>query len=297
MRKEPLIAIIIGSVIGIGVAFGLWRMSTNKNVNSENSPQENATLSQEVNTNFAIVSPADNSVSTNNSVNIAGFSPPGSIVVATGAAVSVGTVSDTGEFQVEASLSPGSNVVTIWSIENGVAQNEELSLIYSSEIDEQAGGTATAISGAVTDIAEDTLQIRSATGEIEQLSITDNTTYASLLDDTEEIEFSDIAIGDYVTALGQNGTSVMEVARVLLTTEDTEREYVLETGSISALSSSEFLVNTEGGEVSIDATGSVDIYDAALETTRLATAKEGSQIIIVGVYEDDELVADTIILL
>jgi hypothetical protein len=298
MRKEPLIAIFIGSAIGIVVAFSLWKFSTQKETTKAvQEITDGKSDLRKYDAGFSIVSPPNSSVSTDDIVKITGFSPANSIVISTGSEVGVALASSSGDFELEAGLSAGINEITVWSIKpDSSIENEKLSLIYSTKV--PGDKEATSVSGTVTDIAEETVQIRKESGEIEQLSLNDETSYANLIDDEKEIEFGDIAIGDYITALGGiNGEDVMEADRVLVSAAVLSSDYVVVAGELVTLSSSDFLVNSDGSEISIDAKGSVSVFNGSLETVRLSTAENGVKIIIVGIYEGDELVADTIILM
>src|SRR5690606_23601010 len=120
--------------------------------------------------------------------------------------------------------------------------------------------------------------------------------------DADEIEFSDIAIGDYIAALGTLNSNVMSVSRILVTTAPDESEITSVSGTIETLSSSEFLVKSHetGESVPIDATKGAKTYSAKedeISSSRLSTADEGDEIIIIGEMHSQELVADTLILL
>ena len=307
MRKEQIIAIFLGSLIGIAVAFGLWRFSrqntppkvtpTTSNENSQT--QETRTGDNSLN----IVSPADNSVISSPEVKITGFAPPNSVMVITSGQTAVGVSTSSGEFNVETELDAGINKATVWAIvKDEVPQKTELTLIYSSKLDlSNPAKIPSTIMGTVTDIAEDGLQVRTSEGVIEQLSLTPETSYAMVNDETKELTFSDLAIGDFIAALGSKTENVMEIERVLVTTAPEPSDIVLISGIIDTLSSKDFIVKTEDDEVSVDARGKVNSYlysPEGLKSTRLtATATAGDPVVIIGSYEDDELVATTIILL
>jgi hypothetical protein len=308
MRKEQLIAIILGSLLGVTVAFILWKLPRQNNTPAKGGPQEISQKSDgtmTTGTDFSIVSPSQNSVAREETLEIKGFARAGATVVSISEKTALAKASSAGEFSIDASLIPGINTVRLWSFEKDAEPKlTETTLIYSTQLDlDELSRDAVAMMGAITDIASDTLQVRTQDGEIEQLSISSDTTYGSVVNTSKEIGFSDLAIGDFVAALGaKNGDNVMVVKRILVTTQKKPQEIGVIAGTVKALSSSEFLVQTFGSveEVSIDAKSGVKVYSAKEEEiaiTRLLNAKEDDQIVIIGDYEDDELVASTIILL
>lgn len=82
--------------------------------------------------------------------------------------------------------------------------------------------------GTVTDIAENTIQINKLTfaetkkegGEILQVSVSEeDTEFAKVNETSQTISFEDVAIGDFVVAMGfKNGNGVLEAIRILVST-------------------------------------------------------------------------------
>lgn len=308
MRKEQLVAIILGSAIGVGVAFGLWKFSrsgkmpTTKQVNSV-SQNTSTHGSPETTNEFAIVTPADFSVIRDGSATITGLANSNAVIVAQADEVSFAKANSSGEFSLELPLSSGLNKISVFSFEKGQpAKKLTLTLIHSTALPGSADTAYTSLLGTITDVTDDNLQIRGDNGEIKQLAITSDTTFVKIIDDADEIEFSDIAIGDYIAALGTLNSNVMSVSRILVTTAPDESEITSVSGTIETLSSSEFLVKSHetGESVSIDATKGAKTYSAKedeISSSRLSTADEGDEIIIIGEMHSQELVADTLILL
>ena len=311
MRKEQLIAIILGSLIGVIVAFSLWRLSkmesskeSSNTTNTSNVQKSNNSNTSE-NTNFSIVSPADNSVIGSDTAQISGFSTPGSIIAAYAEGLSYSVTNSSGEFSIDVALSAGINNVIVWSIEKGKTANKKtLLLVQTTKLDlSNPKKTATFTYGTVTDISADTLQIRTKSGQIELTSISKETTFASIVKDSKEIQFADIAIGDFIAVLGfQNDAKVMEAGRVLVTKEPVEPIYELVQGTVKTFSRNDFIVQNSANseDVSIDATGKVEVLEfdgTDFKTVKLATTEEGSEILIFGNFKGSELIAETIILL
>lgn len=79
--------------------------------------------------------------------------------------------------------------------------------------------------GTVTDISATTLQIRkfsitegARNGEIQQIATSSETSVVSVGKTSKTLKFSDIAIGDFIVAMGyKNGNNVLEARRILVT--------------------------------------------------------------------------------
>lgn len=72
--------------------------------------------------------------------------------------------------------------------------------------------------GSVTDKTGNGLQIRNGGGEIKQVAIDETTTFAKTGKSNTAIKFSDIAIGDYIVAMGFiDPNQVLESKRILQT--------------------------------------------------------------------------------
>lgn len=319
MQKEAIIAIIIGSSIGLLAAFGVWRV--NKNLKSPTATTQqtdkNAPGNGQKLEGLSIVSPNNNSVSSVTPVTISGIATPSTYVVAASDEdSSISLVAASGEFSQEIELVGGINSISIWGFDStGNSTQEKLTLVYSSQLDQEEEQDASAaaqekvdtaslgaITGTVTDITDAGLQIRSEGGEIVQIAVdTNSTTFANIIKTPKDIEYTDIAIGDFIVAIGQTTGQSTEARRVLVTTESVESNTKVLFGEVKTLSSKDFIVVADGNEYSIDATGKVNVTttkDGQIVTTKLTTtADTGSKLIVVGKMEDEELVASKIYIL
>ncbi len=306
MKKEQIIAIVFGSILGVVVAAGVWKLSKQKpqepkktNINQFEIAQDNP----KTDFDFKLTYPLNNSVFPNKQATITGFTPSNSLVAVHTNQVYLAKPNEKNEFSIKVELAPGINNVTVWSIKPGEkAKVENLTLIYSSKVrldEEDANKATVSVIGTITDISSESIQLRSENGEIEQLSIAKDATYALINSESKDLEFKDLAIGDFVAAIGtRNSEGVFNVNRVLVTTISQTNKMDLLTGVIKNLSKKEFIISSdENKEVSIDATGSFDIYSFELSAEKLSSAKEGDEIIVFGKFKDKELVAETIVLL
>lgn len=314
MRKELFIAIFLGSFLGIAVAFGIWRFTNSFKQESGNITDELAennllpfqqgsdlptgALSEGI----TIVQPHTNAVVNRTPIAVSGITMQNSHVVILGDDEYVVRTGNGGTFEQEVEVDGGINIIPIYVFsEDGKQEQTSVLVVYSSEIESIEG--ATAVMGTVTDITNTSLQIREADGEVSQIALSANTSYASTVQSTRDVEFSDLAIGDFVAALGTtDDDEVLHAARVIIGTLPDESEVVVAYGIIQTLTNREFIVASESEEWSIDATGGRATVTSSNEsgeivTARLAEADEGDRIIVIGTMDDGELQASRIHLL
>ncbi len=149
--------------------------------------------------------------------------------------------------------------------------------------------------GTVTDIAEQTIQINKHvfngttenSGEIQQISVDeDGTTFVKIAKSTTTVSFSDVAIGDFIIAMGyKNGNGVLEAERVLITTplEPTTRKTLY--GEPSDIASKELTLMDQGGrEWSVE-------FGKSWVGPELSEIEDGDSIVVVGLAEDNTLEA------
>ncbi len=245
MRKEALYAILAGSVLGLVIAFGVWRANIAFSPGKE-SPKTVFSPSPKPEFAITLVKPQSNAVITEDSVILSGISKPNSHIVILGEKRDYYTKSDTkGEFEIEIELLPAVNQIIITAFDDqGTETSLNLLLVYSSEFKKYLGdisssepisdgsvrsrveqkvketfASPSATLGTVTDISEGTIQIKSPVGEIEQLSISEDISVIKKSGKTsKEVKLLDVAIGDFIVAMGfKNGNGVINTKRILIT--------------------------------------------------------------------------------
>lgn len=248
MRKEVLFAIIGGSILGLIIAFGVWRANVALTPD-DTSPQESSSPTPKPEFIISIAKPSALDVYTDNPVEISGITKAGSVVVAIGEEDDVLTQTDgQGSFSQEIDLIGGVNQLILSAFDaNGSQTDLALSLVFSSEFEKyvsqgkidvapsqtatdsvrgkveeqirQAKASPTSYMGTVTDITEGTIQLKSPDGQIRQISTSSDTSSVKIGSKTQEIKLSDIAIGDYIVAMGfKNGNGVLDAKRILVIT-------------------------------------------------------------------------------
>ncbi len=220
MRKEILLAIIAGGGFGLLIAFGVWKLNTNlhsspvKVDNSTSTPTDitgspsPSAQTQTGQLKVVLVRPDNLAVFTDSQTNVTGATKQNVFVVVSGVDNDdITNSSDSGSFTSNVTLEAGTNQITATAFDsNGDEADTNLILVYSSQFVPDTNSASVAYLGTVTDISDSVIQIKDAAGNIEQIKATVDAhfidTRASL---NKEIKSTDIAIGDYLVALGVKG--------------------------------------------------------------------------------------------
>jgi len=110
--------------------------------------------------------------------------------------------------------------------------------------------------GTITDISSTTIQIRKYSpdasqknGEIEQISTDQDTVFVSVGKTTKTIKFVDVAIGDFIVAMGyKNGNNVLDAKRLLVTEAMQAVTRTSIYGKVTKLAKSSVELTTASGE-------------------------------------------------
>lgn len=148
MKKELLLAILIGLAVGLVIVFGFYRTRIlltpkNQTTNTEVSPTPEA--SADLMSNLVIHSPLDESIQESANVTIAGTTNDNEfIVILVNDQDFVTTADDSGNFSISTELEAGSNIIQIKSInEDGKVTTKELTVIYTTKPLLNSADTAT----------------------------------------------------------------------------------------------------------------------------------------------------------
>jgi hypothetical protein len=278
MRKEVIVAVIAGSLLGLTIAFGIWR------ANSALSPKKNAEGSTPVPSQnqvdgLTIASPDDFEVIGENPALIAGITSSDYLVVISSEEEDYFlTPSQDGAFEQVVELIEAANQIVVASFDSGGSMVEKrLTLAFSTEfsktvssptptpkqeqeatdsVREKVQEKVTAarsspkfVLGSITDKQESTLEVKTQKGEIKQISASDeNTTFVKIDKTKKEVKFADVAIGDFILAMGfANGNGVMDARRILITSplEPTTRRAVV--GTITDVQKTQVTIETGAG--------------------------------------------------
>lgn len=263
MRKEVIWAAGIGIFFGVIIAFGAWR------INSSFKPEQKkveATTKPEPTSEFKITldKPENDDVVTEDFVVTSGITKPLSWITISGedGDYLVQALED-GTFKEEVSLIPGINQIKITAFDSvGNPSFEKVLVVFSSAFQtrtstlsatpgqasdeasirqkviekvEAALNKPKAYIGVVTDISDSTIQIKTAKGEIKQISVAseDISVVKSSGTTNKSVKLSDVAIGDFIAAMGYiNDNSVLQGQRILITTPIIEPTIEVNFGTI-----------------------------------------------------------------
>ena len=225
MRKETVLAIVAGVSIGLITAFGIWRVTTAIKKNATESEIANTPVSvPDKDFSFVIANLSDFDVVTQSPMTINGMTKPlSNIIISTFENDFFGTSKEDGSFEVKVELPVSlSEIKAVNFDSDGNSSETNIKIVFSEEFKKYVETTkkSKAYVGTVTDISGDTIQIKSANGEILQAGVVEETTYVNLLKKAIAVKKIDLAIGDYVVAMGLlNGNKVLSAKRILITSE------------------------------------------------------------------------------
>lgn len=133
MRKEVIIAIVVGSILGLAVAFGIWR------ANQALSPRQTPTptpLSQ-AQLELLLSEPEDNLVIAEDTVTVAGsFRAGATVAILYNLGEKIIEVGADGTFSESVELEAGANEITVVGFdENGESVEKTLTAVYSTEFE------------------------------------------------------------------------------------------------------------------------------------------------------------------
>jgi hypothetical protein len=255
MRKEILFAIVAGGVIGLVIAFGFWRANSalSPTNNGANTNSSSSTTPPTPGSEFkiTIATPTENDVIITTPYNITGITMAGVTLVISGENDdSISYSGSDGSFNQPVNLVGGMNEIILTTFDSkGVETTNKVTVVYSPEFSkiisksaqpstqkekaasdeaesiranvqkkvDQVLNSPKAFIGTITDIAGTTLQIKNASGEIQQANTSKDTIFIKTGTTSKEIKYSEVAIGDYIIGMGfKNGNGVFDARRILI---------------------------------------------------------------------------------
>lgn len=262
MRKEIIFAIVFGGIIGLVVAFGIWRV--NSAFKPKDKPQASATPTPRPDYLISVAKPESEDVLTSSPTQVTGLTRANALIAVSGEGADyVTNAASDGTFSENVALLGGTNQILLAAFdEAGTPTQTDLLVVYSSEFAKELATkdgdsvkekveqkVAEAINrpkaylGTITNIAGNTIQIKSQTGEIQQVGITGNTVYVDTDPTVKTVTVKDVAIGDFIVAMGfTNGNSVLNAKRILITPplEKIDRQILL--GKITKTTTKDFTI-------------------------------------------------------
>ncbi len=322
MRKEVFLAIVAGISIGLVLAFGAWRITKLiKKPSISLSDKKNIPPQNQI--DLSVSNLYDFDVLTESPYKLTGISKAGTPIVVSTVEADYFTKTDPeGLFEVEIELPAGLSEILV----NG----RKFRVVYSSEFkkylevdteqkEESATESAeilnpaeairekikeetstkslktTAYVGTITDISSGTIQIKSDQGDIKQMSLSDNTTYINTLKKNAESKATDLAIGDYIVAMGfLNGNKVLDSKRILISEPAVKNNFETIFVKISAISKTKITINRGNGET----INNNETFEITLPKKwvgpNVSELEEGQKIITVGEMKEEKFELRTI---
>lgn len=152
-----------------------------------------------------------------------------------------------------------------------------------------------AVLGSLEQISESTLQIKDEDGKLQQVATTSETKYARITKGKKaDIKFTDLALGDFVTALGnKNGNEVLEAKRVIAYDEKPELGRQVVFGDITEAAKNILTVKqSKTNEVWTIETNKNTTFtkkiDGKMEEVEFVDLEIGDRIVAAGLLVEDE---------
>lgn len=336
MRKEVIFAAASGGLLGLIIAYGIWRANSALQVTNQEptkvlelQPKDaNNPGSKEI--YFSLVRPQNQQVITSSPVTIKAITRPNTIVAISSEDKDYLTSSlDNGSLETEISLVGGVNEIIFTAFPDSLEQlSEKLVLVYSSEFVkevkeespssdiekrvkeklEEAKNLATSYIGTITDISQEAIQVdkfdfNGNSGEILQIGISEKTNFIKIDKTREVIKFSDVAIGDFLVAMGYKmENAVLDAQRILIINplKKTSRK-IIKAKVLEIKKGKILLEQSEGKNLSVNIPDNIVVKkfkEGSLIKAKPSEIVKDVRIIVVGqMNEDNELEARTVFLI
>lgn len=318
MRKEIIWVVGIGVVIGIIVTFGIYRINFSINKNKVNIAPSSTPNIEAPKFKITLDKPENNDVLTQASVTVSGITKALAWITVSGESGDYIIQSGSnGAFSQDIDLTPGVNQIKLTAFDPEGAQSiEKVIVVYSSSFQPVTFPTPSpnenittdsairqkvaekvraaldrpkAYIGVVTDIADSTIQIKNQNSEIKQISTgNDNVAVVSSKGKTNKaVKLTDIAIGDFIVAMGYiNSNSVLVAQRILITDPATEPKIDAAFGKVTETTKKDITVNglKDGTSNTVTPDKDTDISglsEGKVSSIKFASIKESDLIIYV----------------
>ena len=312
MRKEGVYAIIFGVLIGLLFAFGIFRIngvmkqkSLTATLNNNGNSTNTVTDIDYPNPSLTLLKPKNMQVFGVDIIQISGATKPESYIIATGGTEDYFTeTGNDGSFNFDYEIAPLLNQLNISSISTDNSRSSiKYEVVYSSEVVKKASPDSENMEdkikekldsvqkitefykGTITDITDNNMQMKTSNDEIKQISYEANTTtFAKVGKTMTKITASDIAIGDYILALGQKSDNgVLETFRIIVTQPSIPEEIKVFYGTVSQKSKTDMEISEQGAlNVLVEIDNNSKTYKGELFDpirARFADIKEGDTVI------------------
>jgi hypothetical protein len=297
MRKEIFFAILAGGAFGLLIAYGAWKLNSsikpqNKEMVTLSPSPAAANVLSTGDFKILITKPNEKQVLTQTPVTITGATIPSTYVVVSG--IDNDEIVDSGAaggFEAKLDTEGGVNQILISAFKDtGEEVDANLNLIYSSQfsLDNSQSIEPESYIGTVTDITDSIIQIKNDKGDIQQITSSEDADYIKLTDNTSKtITQADVAIGDFLVAMGYKGNNnILDSSRILVTDkiEKITRKAFMGIAKLTNKANTITLKNPKTNEEIAITEGDADFSDI----------KDGDKVIAVGEFSDNSIEARTV---
>lgn len=145
MRKEVLVAIIVGFALGLVITFGIWSANKALKTQKEQEQQQASSITTTVTPGsnvtptpsffLSIIKPENESVLNQQKITVSGSTIPNAeLVILWESGESIIEADDTGNFSTEIGLISGINEINVTALsEDGEETTEIINVVYSTE--------------------------------------------------------------------------------------------------------------------------------------------------------------------
>ncbi len=148
MKKEVLVAVVLGVIVGLIITFGIYTANTalqrrTRQINATPSPTP--TTGNAKQSSIIIYSPENDTMTDKDTIQLSGLTTPNaSVVIFLDDKPTVTTADPKGNFSADLSLAGGSNIITIVATdETGKQSLEQRSVVYSTANLDETSASAT----------------------------------------------------------------------------------------------------------------------------------------------------------
>jgi hypothetical protein len=141
--------------------------------------------------------------------------------------------------------------------------------------------------GTVTDIADSTIQIKTIDSQIQQVDISGNgiTVVNIVGTNNKTVKLTDVAIGDFIVAMGYvNGNQVLNAQRILITDPVTEPKISISLSNVTAVSKKSLTVTDvksgQGSSITPDKNTDLESFANGKETATKITSINKNDLVI-----------------
>ncbi len=107
--------------------------------------------------------------------------------------------------------------------------------------------------GSVTDLTADSLQMRGNDGTIDQIAYSPNVLVGSFVKDAKKISSGDVAIGDKVAVVSDRieKSAILALGVFVVPSDFSQQEYILKTGNLTSITKNDLVISTKEGDISV----------------------------------------------